>query len=498
MSQSYEKRWYGVGVLSIILVIISIDNTVLDIALPSISNTLGASASDLQWLIDIYILVFTSLLLTSGAIGDRYGRVMMLQIGVVVFGIASLGAALSTNIDMLILYRGLTGVGAAMMMPSTLSIITEMFRDKDERAKAIAIWSMMFGVGFGFGPLLGGWLVDNYGWQSVFYINIPIVFIAFILGFLWLRESFDKSTPKADFIGMILSIIGMFSLVYAIIEAGMLGWSDIRVVQYFIVASISISIFIYYEIKIIHPMIPLILFTNPSFWVASLALTLAMFGIMGTMFFFSQLFQTLQGYSALDTGFLLVPLTVGLMITSGYAPKLVKIFTLKSVTSVGMLVSALSIAYFAYYLSIDVSKWIIMFGFFMLGAGFGVAMTPATDSIMGSIPENKLGIGSAMNDTTRELGGALSIAILGSLVNNRYIASITQSSISSDLKNEVSLSIQNAHIISQTYNIQSIIDVADQAFINALSYSLNIGAIVILIASIITYMYLPNSIKQSN
>lgn len=497
MDESYEKRWYGVGVLSIVLTIISIDNSILDVVLPSISRDLGASAKDLQWLIDIYILVFTAMLLTMGAISDRYGRKLLLQIGVLVFGGASLGAALSQTMSELIFYRGLTGVGASLMMPSTLSIITDMFRDPKERQKAIAVWGMMFGIGFGVGPLLGGWLVDDFGWKAVFYINIPIVIVAFVLGVFWLRESKDLLTPKADFLGMFFSIIAMFTLVYAIIEAGIHGWNSPVVLEYFVVGTVFMTLFLVYETKAEHPMLPLRLFQNRSFWVACLTLTMAMFGMMGAMFFFSQFMQTVQGYSALLTGVLLIPLTVGVMLGSGMAPGLVKKYSMSGVVGFGILIAGLSLLLFAALMAPDLSKWYVGIGFFLLGFGFGVAMVPVTDSIMGAIPEAKLGVGSAMNDTTRELGGALSIAILGSLVNNHYIQSIQESSIVSNLKEGVASSIQSAHIIAEKFHDQNIIAQADAAFLEGLSFSMYVGSAIIIASAFMTYKLLPDEIIKS-
>lgn len=497
MKESYPKRWYGIVVLSIVLVIVSLDSTVLDVAIPSISNSLGATAKDLQWLIDIYILVFASLLLTLGALGDRHGRKMMLQIGTTLFGIASLGAALSTSIDMLIAFRGLTGLGAGMMMPATLSIITDMFADKEERQKAFGIWGMMFGIGFGFGPLLGGWLVDNYGWESVFFINIPIVLISLTLGAMWLPESSDTTTPKTDMIGMSLSVVGLFLLTYGIIEAGMLGWSQPEVLTYLVTSIVILTLFIFWEQRIPHPMLPLELFYNPSFSISSIALTLAMFGMMGTMFFFSQFFQTVQHFSATSAGLLLIPLTIGIMVASSIAPKLLQQYGLRRNVSVGITLAGIALLYFAYLIELDTPWYIIAIGFFLQGFGFGMAMMPATDAIMASIPEAKLGVGSAMNDTTRELGGALSIAILGALVNNKYIEAIHSSTIEASLTFDISRSIQSAHIIATNLNDPTIISIADIAFIDALSYSMYIGAVITFVAAIITYKYLPDEVKQT-
>jgi MFS transporter, DHA2 family, multidrug resistance protein len=498
LENSYAKRWYGLGVLSLVLAIISIDNSVLDVALPAISNSLGASAKDLQWLMDVYILVFTSLLLTFGAISDKFGRKFILQLGVIIFGLASFGAARSASMEELIFYRAITGLGAAMMMPSTLSIIADMFRDKQERQKAIAIWGMTFGIGFTIGPLLGGWLVDEFGWEAVFYINIPVVIISFVLGHNWLPESKDMLTPKADFVGMTLSSLALLLIVYGIIEAGLFGWMHISVLAYIASGVLFMTLFLLYENRVTHPMLPLQLFKNPSFSVASITLTLAMFGMMGAMFFFSQFFQTIQHYTALQTGLLLIPITVGIFLSSALAPASTQKFGMKLTVAVGIAIAAFALGLFAFILEPTTSTMLIMLGFFLVGFGFGLAMMPATDSIMGAIPEEKLGVGSAMNDTTRELGGALSIAILGSVVNNDYIQSIRESDLPQEFKESVASSIQSAHTVAQTSMQELIIPLADKAFISGLTHALYVGAIITALAALLCYKYLPDEIQKSS
>ena len=505
---SYIHRWKGVFVLSLALLIIALDNTVLNVALPVISEDLLASAKDLQWIVDVYVLFFASLLLTFGALGDRYGRKLLLNIGMIIFALGSLGAALSTSTEMLIMMRGVTGIGGAAMMPATLSILTDMFRDPKERTKAIAVWSMTFGIGFGFGPVLGGWLVDDFSWELVFYINIPVVAITMLFGKFFLPESKDSSRPQEDLLGMILSVLGLFALVYAIIHAGVVGWFHEEVIIYFVAAVVLLGIFISWEKRCTHAMLPMGLFKNPSFLVASVAITLVMFGMMGTMYFFTQYFQTIQGYSAFEAGLLLIPLTIALTVGAGIAPATVEKFKLANTTFVGILLSALSMLYFALLVEVDTSLTIVIIGFIMQGFGIGLAMTPGTDSIMGSIPESKLGVGSAMNDATRELGGALSIAVMGAMMNATYIAATSilekapeLKALHADMIEFIGSSIQAAHIVARDLNNEAmskmIISVADEGFVLGMQEAMIMGTVVTFLAAFLTLWKLPNEIRQS-
>lgn len=501
---SYRDRWKGVIVLSLALIIVALDNTVLNVALPVISNELSAAAADLQWIVDVYVLFFASLLLTFGSLSDRYGRRRMLNIGMIVFALGSLGAGISTNTLELIIYRGLAGIGGAAMMPATLSILVDMFKNREERTKAIGVWAMTFGIGFGFGPVLGGWLVKDYSWQMAFFINIPIIIVTLIASYRYLPDSRDQSVPKADLIGMVLSIIGLFALIYAIIEAGVKGWNFGTVGIFFFVALLFLSLFVWWERRSSHAMIPLKLFKNPSFMAASLGITLVMFGMMGTMYLFAQYLQTIQGYNPLEAGLLLVPLTIAMSLGSMLAASWSLKWGIKIVSSMGVFISAGGMLVFVLYAAVDTPLWLIITGFVIQGFGIGVAMTPATDSIMGAIPEAKLGVGSAMNDTTRELGGALSIAVMGAMMNASYL-SVTQSiegidHLSQKFQDMVEGSIQGAHMVASQLGNQTatlIVTQANQGFIDGMIDAFYMGTIVTALAAIFTYYFLPNKIKVS-
>jgi MFS family permease len=261
-TRGYRQRWIALIFMGVALLVISLDNTVLNLALPSIANDLGSSGSQLQWIVDAYVLAIAGLLLTIGYLGDRYGRKPALMAGLVVFALFSLGAALSSSTGMLIAMRALMGIGAATILPATLSILTATFREPRERAQAIAFWAAVFSLGMGIGPLVGGWLLDNFHWSSVFYINIPIVVIGLIGSAIFIQNSKSEKPRKLDIPGAVLSIGGFFALVYAIIQAGMNGWTDSIVIYAFIAAGVLLVAFILWELKYKNAMLRLQFFKN--------------------------------------------------------------------------------------------------------------------------------------------------------------------------------------------------------------------------------------------
>ena len=295
----YKRRWIALGFLALALLVISLDNTVLNLALPSISRDLGATLNGLQWIVDAYTLVFAALLLTVGSIGDRFGRKKVLQAGLFVFGVFSLGAALSRSTGTLIAMRALMGIGGAAIMPSTLSIITATFRDNKERAQAIAVWAATFALGTGIGPLVGGWLLIHFAWSSVFYINLPVVVIGLVGGYFFIYDSKAENPRKIDVPGCILSLTGLFALVYGIIQAGISSWTANNVLWAFGAAVVLLAAFIFWELRTTHAMLPLRFFKNMSFTGANIALTLVAFAMFGCFFFMSQYLQTVHGYIGL-------------------------------------------------------------------------------------------------------------------------------------------------------------------------------------------------------
>ena len=499
MPYSHEKRWAGLGALCVAMSIITLDNTVLDVALPSISTDLKASMSELQWIVDIYILVFASILITIGALGDQYGRKRFLKIGIVLFSLASLGAGLSSTTTELIIFRALSGFGAAFIMPSTLSIITHMFTDSQERMKAIGLWSMIFGLSQGLGPLIGGFIIEYSSWHWVFFINLPIGLIAFIYASCILPESHNKSA-KADLVGMVLCVLFLFALTYGIIEAGVKSWSDVDVIVSLMIALILCGVFILWEKKCTYAMIPFELFEKRTFTIPSLAIALIVFGMVGSMFFFSQLFQTVEGYNALEAGLLLTPMTLGVAVGSQLAPSVVKHYGSPLSIGGGMIISALGMAVFVFTIDIHMALWAILSGFFVQGLGMGLSMPPSTDSIMGAIPKEKAGVGSALNDTTIELSAAMSIAILGSYVNRLYLSHVKEMDVENALLIALKTSIQSAHSaiasISDVAHKTKLLELVDKAFIDGIYHTMILGCVISIMSGILALTLLPKTCKS--
>ncbi len=500
----FRNRWWGLLFICISLLVISIDNTILNVAIPSISRDLGATASDLQWIVDAYILVFAALLLTMGSLGDRIGRKRILQVGLVIFGIGSLWAALSDSTNMLITARGFLGIGAAIIMPATLSIITATF-PREERSQAIALWAAVFGLGVGTGPVVGGWLLESYSWHSVFFVNLPIIVLAIVGGAFMLNESRDETAPKPDWIGVILSIPGLFALIYGIIEAGAKSWTDETVLVAFGIAAILLAIFAWWENRYEDAMLPLSFVRNMSFTGANTALAMIMFALFGSVFFLSQYLQTVLGFTPLEAGIRIVPLALTMAFTSAISAQITKRLGVKRTVTLGILILGAGLFYMSQQYKVDSSYMPdIIIGQIIIATGMGLAVSPATDSIMGSVPANKAGVGSAMNDTTRELGGALGVAVLGTIMNTHYISEVEkiQLDLPSEAMTAVTDSIQGAHIVSANPQMPDfardlIISTADQAFVSGMSEAMLIGSIIMLFAAVVAYVLLPHEVQAA-
>lgn len=496
-----ETRNIALIILCVILFIIALDDTVLNVALPSISEGLGSTASQLLWIVDVYLLVAAALQIVFGSISDCYGRKRILQIGLIVFGLGSLGAALSTSTNMLILFRAVTGLGAGMMMPSTLSILTDVFREPKERAKAIGIWASVFGIGAGFGPIIGGYLLSQFSWHSVFYLNLPIVAIGLMSSHLFLPESQSENTPKPNLISALLSTGGLASLVYAIIAAGEYGWSASNVLIFFGVATVLLSGFVLWERRSLNAMFPLSFFKNMSFAGSAIALTVNNFAWVGFLFFFSQYLQSVQGYTPLAAGFCLLPMSLLCIIFTLLSVRIDEKIGTKLTVSLGLLITAGAILLFGFTAGINTPYFVTLTMLLLFSFGGGL-VNPATNAAMNSIPANRAGVGSAMNDTTRQLGGVLGIAVLGSILNSTYVAKINASAMISDLPEHISelikTSLQGAHLAINTLPAgvaSQVLDYAKQAFIDGVFLSALVGVIILTLFGIVILIILPARAK---
>ena len=420
--QKYQRRWWTLGVLSLSLVIIGLDNTILNVALPTLQRELGASASELQWMVNSYVLVFAGLLLTMGAIGDRFGRARTLFTGLVVFGLASVYAAFTTSAAELIGARALMGVGGAMIMPATLSIITDVF-PREERGKAIGIWAAVAGLGIGLGPIVGGLLLENYFWGAVFLVNIPVVIAALILGYFFVPASRDPEATPLDLKGAFTSFVAVTALVFGIIEGPARGWSSTIVIASFAVAAVFGAVFIWIERREEYPMLNLDYFRNPRFSGGATAISIAFFSLFGVIFLLTQYLQFVLGYSALEAGVRTAPVAVGMVIGSAMSPRLVEKFGTTKVVAFGLFVLAATLTGFTFF-GVATGYGVILLAIIAMTYGMGNIMAPSTDSVMGAVPVAKAGVGSATNDVTRQVAGAIGVAVIGSVFNSAYQANM--------------------------------------------------------------------------
>jgi EmrB/QacA subfamily drug resistance transporter len=421
--RDYERRWWTLGVLCLSLVMIVMANASLNVALPTLARDLDAGSSELQWIVDAYSLVFAGLLLTAGALGDRYGRRLALNGGLVVFGAASVFAVLSSSSGAVIGARAVMGLAAAFVMPATLSILAHVF-PPDERPRAIAIWAGFAGLSVAMGGIVSGALLESFWWGSIFVINIVVVIVALVAGFILIPKTREKIHAPLDPLGALLSIVGLSALVYGIIEAPNHGWMSTQSLVTFAAAVVILVAFVVWELRAKEPMLDLRFFRNPRFTAATTSITLAFFAMFGSYFIFTQYLQFVHGYDPLSAGIRMLPWALAYMLSATQSAKLVERFGQRRVVSSGMLIAGGGFAIVAATSTLDSSYWFFAIGVAVQALGMGITTAPSTGAIMRSLPLHKAGVGSAVNDTTRELGGALGVAVLGSLVVSQFRSSI--------------------------------------------------------------------------
>jgi EmrB/QacA subfamily drug resistance transporter len=493
----YQRRWITLVVICMSLMVIGLDNTILNVALPTLGHQLHATTSSLQWIVDIYTLVFAGLLLTAGSLGDRFGRYKTLTIGLLIFGTGSLASALSGSTDALIATRAFMGIGGAFIMPATLSIITNVFTDSAGRSKAIGIWAGVAALGIGIGPVAGGFLLTHFYWGSVFFVNLPIVVAALIGGWFFVPDSRDPTGARVDFVGALLSIAGLASILWGVIEAPVRGWGSTSIVTAFLAGFAILGGFVWWELHSANPMLDMRFFRNPRFSAASGAVSLTFFSLFGSLFLLTQYLQSVHGFSPLKAGAVVIPQAAMMMMIAPLSTGFVRRFGNKLVVGFGLVLVALSLGAFG-LLSISAPLWEILAVTLLMGVGMGNVMAPATDSIMGSLPRAKAGVGSAMNDTTRQTGGAIGVAVLGSILASKFHSSITAAASARHLPATVTSAIHTD--IGTALNVantpanplkQTITTIARQSFVTSFHLASFVGAAVILLAATAVFVWLP-------
>jgi EmrB/QacA subfamily drug resistance transporter len=487
----HRRRWATLGVLCLSLMIIGLDNTILNVALPTLVRDLHATESQLQWVVDGYTLVFAGLLLTAGSLGDRFSRRGALAAGLLVFGAGSVAAALCQTPGQLIAARCLMGVGGAFIMPSTLSVLTNTFRDPRERAKAIGIWSGVAGLGIVLGPALGGWLLERFWWGSVFLINVPVAVAVLVLGYWLVPDSRDPSAPRIDLPGALLSTVGLVSLVWAIIEAPSRGWTSTAVLGAFAVAAAVLLAFAWWEIRTPEPMLNLRFFRDPRFSAAALSIALLFLGLFGAVFILTQYLQFVFGYSALDAGIRIMPVAT-IAVGSPLAVKLMERVGMRLVVTAGMLITTSALGMFG-TTSIHDGYGRAAIALATLGFGMGMVFAPATEAVMASLPAAKAGVGSAVNDTVRQVGGAFGVAVLGSVLSSgfgRELATTVNGPVPDAAKDGLGAALAAAGQLPAQAG-QAFAAAAREAFVHAMNASLLVAAAITAAGAIVALVWMP-------
>jgi EmrB/QacA subfamily drug resistance transporter len=474
-----------------------LDNTVVNVALPTIRNDLGAGFSQLQWIVDAYALAFASLLLTGGVLGDRYGRKRMFLAGLTVFTIFSLACGLATTPTELIVARALQGVGGALLIPGTLSILTVTF-PPHERAKALGLWAGVSGIALALGPTLGGYMVEHLGWESVFFLNVPIGIIAFLVAMSTVRESRSEQERQLDIVGLVLGTSALFFVTYGLIEANALGWSDIKIIVSFVLFAVLIVAFLYWELHTPHAMMPLRFFRIPAFSAGNTVAFAVSLGMFATFFFLTIYMQTIHGYSPFQAGAAFLPMTLMIVVTAPNSGKYASKHGSRGPMTYGLCLAGGGLILLGLLLTPSTSYWLMFPIFLAMGHGMGATMAPMTAAVMNSVGRERAGLGSAMTNTSREVGGVLGIALLGAIlssqIRNGFAPAIAKLGLTSEQLQVIAGSAQHGELSTAGLPAQTAAAVQtafNDAFMNGFRPALLFAGGVLLVAAVVSNRFIP-------
>jgi EmrB/QacA subfamily drug resistance transporter len=494
-----RRRLVALAVVCASALIINIDNTILNVALPTLVRDLNATSSQLQWIVDSYAMVFAGLLLVGGSLADRFGRQRFFLVGLSVFALGSVGAALSGSVDPLIACRAIMGAGAAFTIPASLSIINDLFRDPGERARAIGIWAGTVGLGIAIGPIAGGLLLSRFWWGSIFLVNVPIVAVAFIGALAFVPDSKNPNAMRPDPFGSVLSITGLGLLLWAIVEGPNQGWTSSAVVAVGLASFAVLGCFVAWEAHSDHPMLKLGFFRDRRFSIALAAECLGVFGLMGALFMQTQFLQFELGYSPLDAGLRILPIAGMLLVSAAVSRTLARLVGIKATVAAGLAVIAAGL-WQASAVSIPSATYgDVVPGLLLIGLGAGLLLSTATNSVIGSVPQGDSGIGSASNSVALQVGGALGVAVIGSVMLTRYQDDISAALVGHQVPaavNQIILgSLGGALTVASTVGGATgllLSQAARSAFMSGVAVSLAVGAVVAFGGAVIVVAALPS------
>ena len=504
VSSSYERRWLALSILCVSLLMVSLDNTVLNVALPTLVRDLNATTTELQWIVDAYVVVFAGLLLTVGSYADRIGRKNVYVAGLIIFAAGSAWASFSGSSGVLIAARAFMGLGGAGMMPSTLSMITDMFSDHAERQRAIGLWSATTGMGVAVGPIVGGLLLAHFWWGSVFLINLPIAVIGIALAIPIVPESKDSAARKPDPMGAVMSVVGLSLVVWALIEAPVRGWSSPYVTIVGICGVAVLVAFVFFEFHSSHPMLDMVFFENRRFSAAVSSVGLVAFGLFGSLFVLTQYLQFSLGFTALQTGLRILPAAAAIAVVAPISSSVVRHAGTKITAGSGLIIVSVGLWQIS-RATVNTTYGGILLGMILLGVGMGLVMPSATESVMGSLPSGNTGVGSAVNGTFLQTGGALGVAVIGSLMASRYQGRITSAiagyKIPTNIVHVITGSVGGAlGVASQVGGTLGVglAEVARSSFISGMDLGLFTGAVFALVGAVVALIFLPNRARSAD
>ena len=494
-----RRRWAILAVLCVAVLVVNIDGTILNVALPTLVRELHASSSELQWIVDMYAMVFAGLLLVGGSLADRFGRKRLFMLGFLTFGLGSLGAAFSGSVDVLIAWRGVMGAGAALTIPAGLSTLDNVFRDPDERARAVGIWGGAMGVGLALGPLAGGLLLASFWWGSVFFVNVPVLIAGGIAALRLLPESRNVDAPRPDPVGSLLSILGLGLLLWAIIEAPTKGWTSDAVVAVGAAGLAVLAAFVYWEARSSHPMLKLSFFRSRRFSGAVSAVALGLFALFGAVFILTQFLQFDLGFTPLQAGVRILPTAALLAATAPLSTLIVRRVGSKLTAFAGLVAIAGGLWQISAASTAGATYGDVLPGMLLLGFGSGLLMPTAADAVLGSVPRRDAGVGSATYVVAIQVGGALGVAVIGSMLSTRYRHRLTDvlasHHVPPDILHTITGSLGGALGVASAVGGSTgsrLAEAARSAFMSGTHVSFAAGAVVAAVAALLVLLALPS------
>jgi EmrB/QacA subfamily drug resistance transporter len=502
--QRDRHRQLALAIVCLAALIVNVDNTILNVALPTLVRDLRATSSQLQWIVDSYAMVFAGLLLVGGTLADRFGRKRFFLIGLTVFALGSIGAALSGSVTTLIAFRALMGAGAALTIPTSLAIINDMFRDPGERARAIGVWAGTIGLGIAIGPIAGGLLLSRFWWGSIFFVNVPIACIGFLGAALVVPDSKNPHVQRPDPVGAALSIAGLGLLLWAIIEGPTRGWTSGTVVGTGLASLVVLAAFVVWESRSTHPMLKLEFFRDRRFSVALAGECLAVFGLMGALFLSTQLLQFDLGYSPLQAGLRILPIAVMVVVGAAVSPVAARLVGIKFTVAAGLVSIAAGLWQVSASSRFDTTYGDVVLGLLLIGLGAGLMLPTATNSVIGSVPQGDSGMGSASNTVALQVGGALGVAVMGSVMLTRYqghmaaalVGRHVPQSVAQTIFGSLGAALGVAARVGGSTGVE-LARAARTAFMSGNEVALAVGAIVALAAAVLVLVALPSQAPPS-